>query len=247
MDPTSSLVSCSAVRKRFTTAGTDVEVLRGVSLSIAAGTMCAVMGPSGSGKSTLLHCLAGLEPVTDGQVRLLGRDVTTMSRAELARWRRDRIGFVFQSYNLIPSLSVHDNVALPFLLQRARPPRERIARILDDLGLTDRARNYPATLSGGEQQRVALARVLVTSPSVVLADEPTGALDTASERVVLDLLGAIGAAPERAVLVVTHDPLVAAECGRVVFLRDGTVAIEIVDPSVEQVATQLAVLRDQGP
>lgn len=233
------------IYKSFTEGGRPVEVLRGASIEVSAGTMCAVMGPSGSGKSTLLYCLAGLEPVDRGEVWFGDRDLTTASRAALARLRRDELGFLFQSYNLIPSLSAFDNVALPFRLAGKRPPRERIKRLLDEVGLAHRRDQFPATLSGGEQQRVALARVVVTSPAAVFADEPTGALDTAAERAVLDLLGDIGAAPDRAVLMATHDPVVAARCDRVVFLQDGRLVADLAAPTSEQVSGQLEVLRQR--
>jgi putative ABC transport system ATP-binding protein len=172
-----SPVACADLHKAYRVRrGTSVEVLRGIDLTVPWGSMIGIVGPSGSGKSTLLYCLAGLERVTGGRVNLLGRGIDHMSQRGLAEIRREHLGFVFQAYNLVPSMTVQQNIALPFVLRHARPPRQRIAETLERLGIAHRRRSNPSTLSGGEQQRVALAKVLVAEPAIVFADEPTGAL-----------------------------------------------------------------------
>lgn len=212
----------------------DQPILRGVSLDVPWGSMCAIVGRSGSGKSTLLHCLAGLEPMSGGTVVLDGVDLGSCSRSQVARLRRGSVGFVFQAYNLVPTLTVAQNVALPFRLRGERPPRRRIRDVLDQLGLAARLHARPATLSGGEQQRVALARVLVSEPRIVFADEPTGALDTESAGVVMAALRSIAASPGRAVVLVTHDGDVAALCDRVVRLDAGVVVDDRLRPTMDR-------------
>ncbi|HVV18520.1 MAG TPA: ABC transporter ATP-binding protein, partial [Pseudonocardiaceae bacterium] len=165
-----------------------VRALDNVSVSFPAGSWTAVMGPSGSGKSTLLHCAAGLERTTSGHVTLAGQDITTADDKELTRLRRDSVGFVFQSFNLVGSLTAEQNVALPLKLAGRRVPKGQVRAVLDSVGLADRLRHRPRELSGGQQQRVAIARAMVTRPAVLFADEPTGALDSTSARTVLGLL-----------------------------------------------------------
>lgn len=239
---TSVAIAADQVTKSYEVGKRRVEILHGVSLRVQPGEMVAVMGPSGSGKSTLLYCLAGLEEPSNGQVALAGRPLASCSRADLARMRRSDVGFVFQSYNLIPTLTAFENVALPYRLQRRRPPADVIERTLASVGLTDRAQARPPSMSGGEQQRVALARVLAQQPRIVFADEPTGALDTRSGTLVLEELRRIAHHPEQCVLVVTHDPSVAATCDRVLFMKDGLLVDEVRPRSVEEVASVLAAL-----
>lgn len=230
------------ITKSYPVGRSSVGILHGVSLTVSYGEMVAVMGPSGSGKSTLLYCLAGLEAPTSGQVVLGGRPLADLSKADLARMRRSEVGFVFQSYNLIPTLTAFENVALPYRLRRERPPQDLIERTLAKVGLTERAKARPPSMSGGEQQRVALARVLAQQPRIVFADEPTGALDTRSGTVVLSELRQIAHNPQQCVLVVTHDPSVAAQCDRVLFMQDGLLERELRPTSVEQVASVLVAL-----
>ncbi|GAA0490154.1 ABC transporter ATP-binding protein [Paractinoplanes deccanensis] len=213
-------------------------VLRGVSLRVDPGEFLAVVGPSGSGKSTLLYCMSGLEPATSGSVRILGRDLGSLRRGALAGLRRDHVGFVFQAYNLIPSLTARENVALPARLARRRIDAAEIDRALADVGLAGHAAHRPAALSGGQQQRVAIARVLAVRPDVVFADEPTGALDTSSGAQVLDLLAKVPA-DGRSVVMVTHDLSAAARADRVVVLRDGLVHRELARPSAAEVFAAL--------
>nr|WP_315503410.1 ABC transporter ATP-binding protein [Actinomyces radicidentis] len=217
-------------------------MLHGVSLNVPYGQMVAIMGPSGSGKSTLLYCLVGLEAATSGAVALAGSDVSRLSRRALARMRRREVGFVLQSYNLVPTLTAAENVALPYTLAHKRPEAGLGESTLASVGLAEGAGARPPSMSGGEQQRVALARVLAQRPSVVFADVPTGALDTRTGEVVLGELARIAHAPERCVLVVTHDPNVAAACDRVLFMRDGRLVSERRGVDAAAVAATLADL-----
>ena len=239
-------VSGREVSKTYTSGRTSVPILHGVSLSVTAGEVVAVMGPSGSGKSTLLYCLAGLERPTGGEVTVLGRPLSSLDGAALARMRRAEVGFVFQSYNLVPTLTAFENVALPARLAGRKPDRERIVEVLTTVGMADRVEARPNTMSGGEQQRVALARVLAQHPQVVYADEPTGALDTRTGAIVLDELVRLGHEGGRCVLMVTHDPAVASRCDRVLFLRDGVLCTELARPTVEQVATAMTALTTEA-
>lgn len=221
-----------------------VNVLDDVSLTVARGELLAIVGPSGSGKSTLLYCLSGLEPCTAGTVNVLGRDLGQLGRAAMARLRRDHVGFVFQAFNLIPSLSARDNVALPARLARRRAGRSEIDKALTDVGLADRARHRPGELSGGQQQRVAIARVLAMRTDLVFADEPTGSLDTATGAEVLGLLRT-AASGQRAVVMVTHDLEAAAMADRVLVLRDGAIHAELRHPTPERVLEAIALAKTE--
>lgn len=220
--------------------GQSVPVLRGIDLHVNRGEMVSIVGPSGSGKSTLLYCLAGLEKTDSGEISLDGERIDAASHAQLARLRRDRIGFVFQSYNLIPSLSVRENVALPARLARRKTPDTSGA--LAAVGLAEHASKRPGALSGGQQQRVAIARVLAAEPQLVFADEPTGALDTTAGVQILDLLRgyAIG---DRSVVLVTHDLEAAARADRTIVLRDGVVVAELARATAADI---LAVLHESA-
>ncbi|XVX20526.1 ABC transporter ATP-binding protein [Actinomycetota bacterium] len=236
------MLTASGVTKSYRAGKRDIEVLHGISLEARPGEMVAVMGPSGSGKSTLLYCLAGLEEPTGGEVALLGRPTRSTSRADLAKMRRSEVGFVFQSYNLVPTLTAYENVALPFRLRGDKPARTEIKSALEAVGLAELAESRPAVMSGGEQQRVALARVLAQRPRLLFADEPTGALDTRTGAMVLEELRRIAHDPERCVVTVTHDPGVAARCDRVLFLRDGELVEERGQVTREEVADLMAGL-----
>jgi putative ABC transport system ATP-binding protein len=221
-----------------------VRALDGVSLSLAHGTFTAIMGPSGSGKSTLLQIAAGLDRPTRGRVRLVDRELGELGEKDLARLRRERIGFVFQSFNLLGALTAEQNVALPARLAGKRLRRAVVRDALELVGLGDRLRHRPAQLSGGQQQRVAIARALVSEPEVVFADEPTGALDTRAGRAILALLRDTVDRDGRTLAMVTHDPSAAAWADRVVFMADGRLAGELVAPTAEQVAERLTHLGD---
>jgi putative ABC transport system ATP-binding protein len=203
---------------------TKVEVLKGLSLTVAAGEFVALMGPSGSGKSTFLHLAAGLLVPTAGEIEVGGELVTAMGDAAATRFRRRREGVVFQSFNLLETLTVRENVALPCRLDHRRPDPRRVAELVAKLGLAGKEGRRPAELSGGEQQRVAIARALYAKPDVVLADEPTGNLDAKASHAICELLRELNQTERSAILLVTHDPVVAAAATRVCFLKDGAIA-----------------------
>ena len=234
------VVHLDEVRKVHGAGGSAVTALNGVSLSVAAGTFLAIMGPSGSGKSTLLNCAAGLETPTSGGVWIDGTPLSTLDDAALTLFRRRHIGFAFQQYNLMPYLTAYQNVELPLRLAGAvdRASARRIIEALDDVGLVHRMDRLPAQLSGGEQQRVAVARALVTQPKVIFADEPTGALDSASAAQVLALLRR----SRQTVVLVTHDPVAASHADSVAFLADGRIVGWMNEPNAEAVARQLTHL-----
>ncbi|SDK87824.1 putative ABC transport system ATP-binding protein [Nocardioides sp. YR527] len=227
MSPSAPVVSVDGVRKTYRSGSIEFEALRGVDMEIEAGEYVAVIGPSGSGKSTLMNILGCLDVPTQGSYHLGGEDVSTMSEASLAHVRNRRIGFVFQQFNLLPSLPAWRNVELP--LMYAGVPRsqrrERAARALERVGLGDRLENRPGELSGGQQQRVAVARALVTEPDIILADEPTGNLDSGSTEAVLALLDELHASG-RTIVLITHEHEVAARAGRRLTIRDGLITAD---------------------
>ncbi|MER0481674.1 ABC transporter ATP-binding protein [Streptomyces sp. Edi2] len=221
-----------------------VTALHGINHTIPGGSFTAVMGPSGSGKSTLLHCAAGLERPSSGSVTLAGQELAGLSERQLTLLRRDRIGFVFQDFHLVPALTVAANVALPLRLAGRRPEPHQLEELLADVSLLDKHHRRPAELSGGQQQRAALARALVTHPEVVFADEPTGALDRASGREVLNLLRKAVDARGTTVVMVTHDPQAAAWADEVLVLADGRLVDRLTGAEVtaETIAARMAAL-----
>ncbi|WP_030320162.1 ABC transporter ATP-binding protein [Streptomyces sp. NRRL B-3229] len=219
-----------------------VTALDQVSLSFPRGTFTAVMGPSGSGKSTLLQCAAGLDRPTSGSVTVGGTELTGLSETRLTLLRRERIGFVFQAFNLLPALTAEQNVALPVRLAGKRVAKSRVREVLRQVGLGDRARHRPTELSGGQQQRVALARALITRPDVLFADEPTGALDSRTSREVLTLLRAMVDREGQTIIMVTHDPVAASCADRVIFLVDGRVNGELPGASADAIAARMTRL-----
>ncbi|MFR9754971.1 ABC transporter ATP-binding protein [Streptomyces sp. TR06-5] len=225
--PLQNAVELHGVRKVHSIGGHQVTALDGVSLSFPCGTFTAIMGPSGSGKSTLLQCAAGLEQPTDGRIVLAGVDLGRQKEKERTRLRRDHVGFVFQAFNLVESLTAAQNVQLPSRFAGRKVSRERVANALAAVGLADRAGHRPSELSGGQQQRVALARALVTRPDVLFADEPTGALDTVTSHEVLRMMRKLVDQESQTTLMVTHDPVAAAAADLVVFLKDGRIADRI--------------------
>ncbi|MGO2585507.1 MAG: ABC transporter ATP-binding protein [Brachybacterium tyrofermentans] len=243
---TPAAIDAVQISKYFAVDGRELPILHEVSLQVPTNELVAIMGPSGSGKSTLLYCLAGLEKPSSGGVRLNGIELGRQSRTALAKMRRHAIGFVFQSYNLIPTLPAYENVAPPYLLAGHKPPRDELLEVIDHVGLAHRVNARPPSMSGGEQQRTALARVLSQQPQIVFADEPTGALDSRSGELVLSRLTDISRQPGRTVLLVTHDPAVAAHCDRVLFLADGRLVDELRPRSVSEVADTLARLSTES-
>ncbi|CAL9332657.1 Vitamin B12 import ATP-binding protein BtuD [Streptomyces sp. enrichment culture] len=222
-----------------------VRALDDVSLTVERGTFVAVMGPSGSGKSTLMHCAAGLDSATSGSVRVGGREITGLSEARRTELRREHVGFVFQAYNLIPSLSVEDNITLPLRLAGRAPDRPWLRTLVERVGLTDRLAHRPAELSGGQQQRAALVRALVARPAVVFADEPTGALDLRSAHQVLDLLRDLVDDLGQTVVMVTHDPAAAARAHRALVMADGRVVESLDSPTAPELAERLVALGER--
>jgi putative ABC transport system ATP-binding protein len=212
-----------------------VRALDGVSLDLEAGRFTAIMGPSGSGKSTLMHCAAALDRPDSGTVHICDLEISGLGDRALTRLRRDRIGFVFQSYNLIPTLNAEENIRLPQAIAGRRPDATWYDEVIDTVGLRDRLTHKPHELSGGQQQRVAVARALVGRPQIVFADEPTGNLDSRSGREILELLRRSVDDHDQTVVMVTHDPVAAAYTDRVVFLSDGRVVDELREPDREQV------------
>ena len=220
-------VAARDVRRRYGDGETAVDALDGVSLSISAGELVAIMGPSGSGKSTLMHILAGLDRPTSGQVWIDGTDIAGLGDTALTKLRRRHVGFIFQFFNLLPMLTAEENVVLP--LELAGRPRDRqwVAELIESVGLADRRRHRPSELSGGQQQRVAIARALVARPTVVFADEPTGNLDSTTSSEILALLRDSVTAYGQTTVMVTHDPRAAAIADRIFFLADGRIVTEL--------------------
>ncbi|WP_238007360.1 ABC transporter ATP-binding protein [Dactylosporangium sp. AC04546] len=233
------VVQLHAVTRRYPN---GVTALDAVSVGFDAGTFTAVMGPSGSGKSTLLQCAAGLDRPTAGRVSIAGQDLSGLGERRLTRLRRDRIGFVFQAFNLLPALTARQNVGLPLRLAGRRPDRDAVEQALAAVGLADRGGHRPHELSGGQQQRVAIARALVTAPAVVFADEPTGALDRGTSQQVLHLLRALVDERGQTIVMVTHDPVAASYADRVLFLTDGKLAGELTGATPEAVAAHMTRL-----
>ena len=237
---TAPAVSAHDLERRFGAGDAAVDALRGVSLDVGRGEFVAVMGPSGSGKSTLMHLLAGLDTPTAGRVLIAGEDLAELSDDRLTRLRRTRVGFVFQSFNLVPTLTAEENVVLPLRLDGRRPDAAWVDDVLERVGLLARRGHLPAELSGGQQQRVAVARALVTGPAVLFADEPTGNLDSRSGAEVLGLLRTAADSSGQTTIMVTHDPRAAAVADRVVFLADGSIVRELRDPHEDAVIAAMA-------
>ncbi|MFI7448531.1 ABC transporter ATP-binding protein [Nonomuraea sp. NPDC049714] len=236
------VVRLDAVSKVYGKGQSAVAALREVSASIVGGSFTAVMGPSGSGKSTFLHCAAGLDVPSSGSIRLGGTELANMSETQLTELRRQRVGFVFQAFNLVSSLTVAENITLPLRLAGVKADPAWLAEIVRRVGLTGRTERRPAQLSGGQQQRVAIARALVTRPEVVFGDEPTGALDTMTAREVLKLLREVVDNLGQTVVMVTHDPVAASYADSVLFLADGRIVDAMSAPGADKVAERMTRL-----
>ena len=241
--PPAIAVRARELAKVYGDGASAVHALAGVDVDFAAGAFTAIMGPSGSGKSTLMHLLAGLDSASSGHAYLGETDVTTLDDDALTRLRRDRVGFVFQSFNLLPMFTAEQNITLPLELAGAKADREWFDTLVQALGLGQRLTHRPSELSGGQQQRVAIARALITKPEVVFADEPTGNLDSRSGAEVLSFLRRSVRELGRTIIMVTHDPTAAAYADRVVLLADGRIAGDIADPTPESVLAGLDALR----
>ena len=242
--PTTTTVAARAVDavKVYGKGPTEVRALDGISINFEAGRLTAIMGPSGSGKSTLLHCLAGLDTLTSGAVFIGDTDLTTLSDKELTLLRRDRVGFVFQAFNLVPTLTAAENITLPIALAGRRPDESWLGTLVTSLGVADRLRHRPSELSSGQQQRVASARAMVNRPELIFADEPTGNLDTKSATELLELTRAAVEGFGQTVVIVTHDPRAASYADRVVFLADGRIVSEIRTPTTNSILDELKAL-----
>ncbi len=222
-------------RKVYGHGQTEVRALDGITVDFTAKRFTAIMGPSGSGKSTLLHCTAGLDSLTSGHAYIGEEDLSTLNDHRLTILRRDRVGFVFQAYNLIPTLTALENVTLPLRLAGRSGDRAWIAQVVDTLGLTDRLQHRPSELSGGQQQRVAVARALATRPQIIFGDEPTGNLDSQASAEVLQFLRRAVDHMGQTIVMVTHDPRAASYADRIVFLADGRIVDEMESPTTERV------------
>jgi putative ABC transport system ATP-binding protein len=223
---------------------TSVRALDGVDVEFQPGCFTAIMGPSGSGKSTLLHCLAGLDTLTSGSIHIGDVALGTLGDRQLTRLRRDRIGFVFQAFNLLPTLTAAENITLPLALAGRRPDAVWYETVIDVVGLRDRLGHRPAELSGGQQQRVAAARALVSQPEIIFADEPTGNLDSRAGGELLAFMRRAVDAFEQTIVMVTHDPVAASYADRIVFLADGRVVDEMFDPTAERAIDHMKQLGD---
>jgi putative ABC transport system ATP-binding protein len=235
-----AIVSCKEIHRRFGEGPTAVDALRGVSVDFPRGELTGIVGPSGSGKSTLMHILAGLDRPTGGSVRIDGVEITELDDKHLTALRRDKVGFIFQFFNLLPVLTAEENIALPVRIAGREIDRALLESLLRTIGLADRRTHHPSELSGGEQQRVAIARALMSRPAVVFADEPTGNLDSKSGADVLDLLRKSVDDFDQTVVMVTHDPRVASYADRVVVLVDGRI---VHDGRVQSVDEVLALMQ----
>jgi putative ABC transport system ATP-binding protein len=219
-----------------------VEALRGITTDLVRGEFTAIMGPSGSGKSTLLHCLAGLDKPTSGQAFIGDAEITALKDKPLTKLRRDRVGFVFQAFNLVPTLTAAENITLPIDIAGREVDRTWFATVVDTIGLRDRLSHLPAELSGGQQQRVAAARALASKPEIVFADEPTGNLDSKATQELLVFLRAAVDDHGQTIVMVTHDPIAASYADRIVFLTDGQVVDEMREPTAERVLDRMKLL-----
>jgi putative ABC transport system ATP-binding protein len=237
--PTIAAARAESATKVYGSSDTAVRALDDVTVEIPTSRLTAIMGPSGSGKSTLMHCMAGLDTLTGGRVLIGDQDLATLSDQALTRLRRDRVGFVFQAFNLIPTLSALENIKLPFTLAGRRPEQDWLDEVVDTVGLRDRLDHRPNQLSGGQQQRVAVARAVATRPDIVFADEPTGNLDSRSGAEILGFLRRAVDDLGQTVAMVTHDPVAASYADAVVFLADGRVVNHMQAPTAELVLDRI--------
>ncbi|MDQ3177185.1 MAG: ABC transporter ATP-binding protein [Actinomycetota bacterium] len=239
--PGAELAAAGAVDavKRYGSGDAEVRALDGVTVSFESGKYTAIMGPSGSGKSTLLHCLAGLDDLTSGAVYIGDTYLAKLNDKQLTELRRTKVGFVFQSYNLIPTLTAAENISLPMMLGGTDGDKAWVDEVIDTVGLRDRLKHRPSELSGGQQQRVAVARALASQPTIIFADEPTGNLDSRSGAEILQFMQDAVRQHGQTIVMVTHDPVAAAYADRVLFLNDGRIVDEMLDPTADSVLEHL--------
>ncbi|MCP4224775.1 MAG: ABC transporter ATP-binding protein [Actinomycetia bacterium] len=231
-----------SVSKIYGKGDTTVRALDAIDVAFEAGRYTAIMGPSGSGKSTLMHCLAGLDTVTDGEVLIGDTNLSTLNERQLTRLRRDQIGFVFQAFNLIPTLSALENITLPMDLAGTKPDQAWLDEVIRTVGLGDRVNHRPSELSGGQQQRVAVSRALASQPQIIFADEPTGNVDSRTGAEILDFMRQAVRELGQTIVMVTHDPVAASYSDRVVFLADGRIVDELDQPTPETVLDRMKSL-----
>lgn len=235
-EPSSApVVRATSLTKTYGRGDTEVHALAGIDIELRAGEFTAIMGPSGSGKSTLMHCLAGLDSPTSGSVQVAGQDIANLSDSQLTTFRRDNIGFIFQAFNLIPTLSAEKNILLPLTIAGRKPDQEWFERVVETVALSNRLSHRPSELSGGQQQRVACARALVARPTIIFADEPTGNLDSHTSAEILAFLKQSVKELGQTVVMVTHEPSAATYADRVVYLADGAISADQMSPSTEQI------------
>jgi putative ABC transport system ATP-binding protein len=240
--PASAPVVARELTRHYGEGETAVQALRGVDLDVSAGELVAVMGPSGSGKSTLMHLLAGLDKPTSGTVRIGGTEIGALDDGDMTRLRREHIGFIFQFFNLLPMLDARENIVLPLSIAGEKPDGEWVDELMSKVGLGERGDHRPSELSGGEQQRVAIARALITRPTILLADEPTGNLDSKTGGEILDLMRASVEDYGQTTVMVTHDPRAAAIANRILFIADGLIVKELHGASAAEVLTVMGSL-----
>ena len=244
-DAPSTTLAARAVgaAKIYGSGDTEVRALDGVDVTFNRGEFTAIMGPSGSGKSTLMHCMAGLDDLTDGEVFIGETALSNLSEKDLTLLRRDNVGFIFQAFNLVPTLSAIENITLPMDLAGVAPDQAWLDEVIETVGLADRVTHRPNELSGGQQQRVAVSRALASRPEIIFADEPTGNLDSTTGSEILDFMRRAVDQLGQTIVMVTHDPVAAAYADRVIFLADGKIVDELIDPDAEQVIDQMKQLR----
>ncbi len=221
---------------------TSVKALDNIDVEFKENQFTAIMGPSGSGKSTLLHCLAGLDRATSGKILLKGQDLSTLNDKQLTKIRRDSFGFIFQAFNLIPTLTAEENITLPASIAGRKPDMEWVENVVKTVGIDDRLTHRPNELSGGQQQRVAAARAMATKPEVIFADEPSGNLDSKSSRELLTFMKSFVEELDQTIIMVTHDPFAASFAGRVIMLKDGEIASDLDSPTQEEIVTEVTSL-----
>ena len=243
--PTETMAAARAVGavKVYGTGETEVRALDGVDITFEKGRFNAIMGPSGSGKSTLMHCMAALDNLTDGQAYIGGTDLSTLSDKELTMLRRDRVGFIFQAFNLVPTLNAIENITLPMDLAKREPDQEWVDYVIATVGLGDRLSHRPNELSGGQQQRVAVSRALASKPEIIFADEPTGNLDSRSGSDVLRFMRNAVDDLGQTIVMVTHDAKAASHADRTIFLADGRIQGEMLDPTADQILDYMKILQ----